>query len=60
VAPSHAEFSSWLVGSLRTGLLAVDDEGRVALISPEAVRVLELGDTAPHLGRPAAEVLARA
>ena len=55
---NHAEFSSWLVGSLRTGLLAVDEEGCVALISPEAVRVLELGDPAPQVGRPAAEVLA--
>jgi signal transduction histidine kinase len=59
VSSNPAEFSHWLVGSLRTGLLAVDGDGRLALISPEAVRVLELGgDPAAQVGRPAAEVLA--
>jgi signal transduction histidine kinase len=58
VASNREQFASWLLGSLRTGLLAVDEAGRVALISPEAVRVLELGDQAPPLGRPASEVLA--
>ena len=52
------EYSDWLLGSLRTGLLAVDVEGRVVRLSPEASRVLELGDVAAHVGRPAAEVLA--
>jgi signal transduction histidine kinase len=53
-----SEFSDWLLGSLRTGLLAVDVEGRLVRLSPEAARVLELGDSEAYLGRPAAEVLA--
>jgi signal transduction histidine kinase len=58
--PSHEahDFSDWLLGSLRTGLLAVDVAGRLVRLSPEAARVLELGEVASHLGRPAAEVLA--
>jgi len=51
-------FSDWLLGSLRTGLLAVDCESRLVRLSPEAARVLELTDTASPLGRPASEVLA--
>jgi len=57
VASNEADLSGWLLGSLRTGLLAVDVEGRLVRLSPEAARVLELGELAPHLGRPAAEVL---
>lgn len=58
VSSNPGEFAHWLVGSLRTGLLAVDDESRIVLLSPDAVRVLELDESAPHVGRPAAEVLA--
>jgi signal transduction histidine kinase len=58
VESNGLEFSDWLLGSLRTGLLAVDGRGHVVRLSPEAARVLELGDAAAHLGRPAAEVLA--
>src|SRR5215470_6855406 len=35
VAARQAEFASWLVGSLRTGLLAVDAESRVVWLSPK-------------------------
>jgi signal transduction histidine kinase len=58
--PSHEadDFSDWLLGSLRTGLLAVDGEARLVRLSPEAARVLELGDATAHLGQPAPEVLA--
>ena len=52
------DYSDWLLGSLRTGLLAVDAAGRLVRLSPEVARVLELGEVAAHLGRPAAEVLA--
>jgi signal transduction histidine kinase len=58
VATNQAEFASWLVGSLRTGLLAADAGGRVVLVSPEAARVLELGEPARALGRGLDEVLA--
>ena len=51
-------FADWLLGSLRTGLLAVDAEGRLVRVSPEAARVLELPDAPAQLGRPAAEALA--
>jgi len=52
------DFSGWLLGSLRTGLLAADASGRLVRLSPEAARVLELGEVAPQLGRPLGEVLA--
>jgi signal transduction histidine kinase len=58
VATNQAEFAGWLIGSLRTGLLAVDAEGRVAFVSPEAARVLELGEPARAQGRPLDDVLA--
>jgi PAS domain S-box-containing protein len=58
VAPNQAEFAGWLVGSLRSGLLAVDAEGRVALVSQEAARVLGLRDPERVRGRPMDEVLA--
>ena len=58
MATNQAEFAGWLIGSLRTGLLAVDAEGRVAFVSPEAARVLELGEPARAHGRPLDEVLA--
>jgi len=58
VATKQAEFAGWLIGSLRTGLLAVDAEGRVAFVSPEAARVLELGEPVRAQGRPLDEVLA--
>jgi signal transduction histidine kinase len=57
VATDQAEFASWLVGSLRTGLLAVDAAGRVVLVSPEAARVLGLGDAARTVGRELDEAL---
>jgi signal transduction histidine kinase len=60
--PTHeaddCAFPDWLLGSLRTGLLAADASGRLVRLSPEAARVLELGEAAAQLGRPAAEVLA--
>jgi signal transduction histidine kinase len=52
------DFSDWLLGSLRTGLLAVDLEGRLVRLSPEAARVLELAAPGDALGRAADEVLA--
>jgi signal transduction histidine kinase len=58
VATDQAEFASWLVGSLRTGLLAVDGAGCVTLVSPEAARVIQLGAPARLLGRGLDEVLA--
>jgi signal transduction histidine kinase len=58
VATDQAEFASWLVGSLRTGLLAVDGAGRVALVSPEAARVIQLGEPGRLVGRGLDEVLA--
>jgi signal transduction histidine kinase len=59
VAHDEAEFASWLLGSLRSGLIAVDAEGRLARLSREAARVLGLGEPAAALGRPAAKVLAK-
>ena len=60
--PTHeaddCAFPGWLLGSLRTGLLAADASGRLVRLSPEAARVLELGEVEAQLGRPAAEVLA--
>jgi signal transduction histidine kinase len=58
VATSQGEFAGWLIGSLRTGLIAVDGGGCVAFVSPEAARVLELGEAALVRGRPLDEVLA--
>jgi two-component system sensor histidine kinase HydH len=58
VATTQAEFASWLVGSLRTGLLAVDAAGRIVLVSPEAARVIGLGEPARALGRGLDEALA--
>jgi signal transduction histidine kinase len=58
VASTQAEFASWLVGSLRTGLLAVDAGGRVVLVSPEAARVIDLGEPGRALGRELDDVLA--
>ncbi len=58
MSSNPVEFAHWLVGSLRTGLLAVDHESRIVLLSPEAVRVLELDEAAENVGRPATEVLA--
>jgi signal transduction histidine kinase len=55
----RGEFASWLVGSLRTGLLAVAADGRIALVSPEAARTFELGEPEALVGQPAAEVLAK-
>ncbi|MGH7288247.1 MAG: two-component system sensor histidine kinase NtrB [Myxococcota bacterium] len=57
MASNPADFASWLLGSLRTGLIAVDAEGRLVQLSPEAARVLELGEVEAQLGRAAAEVL---
>ncbi len=59
MATSQGEFAGWLIGSLRTGLFAVDAEGRVVLVSPEAARTLELREPGRLLGEPAAEVLAK-
>jgi signal transduction histidine kinase len=52
------DFASCLVGSLRTGLLAVDTQGRVLRVSAEAARVLELAEPDRALGRGCEEVLA--
>jgi signal transduction histidine kinase len=58
VTTPQADFASCLIGSLRTGLFAVDAAGRVVLVSAEAARVLELPDRERALGRPVDEVLA--
>jgi signal transduction histidine kinase len=58
VATNQGEFAGWLIGSLRTGLFAVDAEGRVTFVSPEAARVLELAPAARSAGRPFEQVLA--
>ena len=58
MATDPTEFAGWLVGSLRTGLLAADALGCVTLVSPEAARVLGLGEPRRLVGRAVADVLA--
>jgi signal transduction histidine kinase len=51
-------FARWLVGSLRTGLLAIDARGAVVALSPEAARILCLSAAGPGvLGLPCRELL---
>jgi signal transduction histidine kinase len=54
------EFASWMIGSMRSGVLAIDTAGRVVALSPEAQRVLGCpeGPLESLLGRPSEEVLA--
>ncbi|MDJ0870000.1 MAG: ATP-binding protein [Myxococcota bacterium] len=54
-----SEFAGWLVGSIRSGLVAVDRDGAIAALNADAARLL--GATLPPqavLGRPVGEVLA--
>ncbi len=46
-----------LVSSLRSGLLAVDDQLRITAVSEEGVRIFGLDAAAPLLGEPLHEVL---
>ncbi len=55
-----ARFADWMVGSLRSGVVGIDREGAIRVLSPDAARILA-GAPAPAdawLGRPCREVLA--
>jgi PAS domain S-box-containing protein len=59
MAVRDAETARALLGAMRSGLLAVDAQGRVSALSPEGARILGLGAPAAEIGRSAAAVLAR-
>jgi signal transduction histidine kinase len=54
------DFASWMIGSLRSGLVAIDAAGAVVGLSPDARRILGCpeGGLESLLGRPCEEVLA--
>jgi len=54
------DFASWMVGSMRSGLVAIDTDGAVVALSPDARRILGCpeGPLETLLGRPCREVLA--
>jgi signal transduction histidine kinase len=54
------DFASWVLGSMRSGLVAIDLQGRVVALSPEARRILGCpgGQLDVLIGRPCREVLA--
>jgi signal transduction histidine kinase len=54
------DFASWLIGSMRSGLVAIDADGRVIGLSSEARRILGCpeGPLETLIGRPCQEVLA--
>jgi nitrogen-specific signal transduction histidine kinase len=55
--PAEPALPAWILGSMSSGVLAVDAAGRVAVLNAGARRILGLpGGTAP--GRPCREVLA--
>lgn len=51
-------FATWLLGSLRAGLAAVDADGRLRFLNPAAREILRLADAEP-IGRSCREVFAR-
>ncbi len=52
-------YSGWLLQSVRTGLLAVDDAGILCEVSPEALDILRIqGTPESWLGEPASRLLA--
>jgi nitrogen-specific signal transduction histidine kinase len=55
--PGSGDFASWLLASLRSGVVAVDAEGRLRLANPAARRILQLGDEA-RAGRSCEEAFA--
>jgi signal transduction histidine kinase len=54
------DFASWMIGSMRSGLVAIDADGVVVGLSPDAGRILGCpeGPLETLLGRPCQEVLA--
>jgi signal transduction histidine kinase len=54
------DFASWMIGSMRSGLVAIDADGKVVGLSPEARRILSCpeGPLEALLGCPCQEVLA--
>jgi nitrogen-specific signal transduction histidine kinase len=54
------DFACWVVGSMRSGLVAIDANGAVVAMSPDAQRILGCpeGPLETLLGRPCQEVLA--
>lgn len=60
MAAPDSDFARWLLGSMRSGLVAVDEQGAIRLWNAEAERIL--GGPAGHtaLGRPCREVLRHA
>jgi signal transduction histidine kinase len=44
--PGGGDFAGWLLDSLRSGVVAIDAEGRVRVANPAARRILALGDGA--------------
>lgn len=59
--PEHhdipAAFFSDLVGSMRNGIIAITRDGRLAVINPEAYRILGLRRAPDDVGRPFTEML---
>jgi signal transduction histidine kinase len=55
-----SEYAGWLVGSIRSGLVAIDERGDVAALNEPACRLLGCGAGAPGsaIGRSCREVLA--
>jgi signal transduction histidine kinase len=56
-APAPDEFFRNMVWSLRTGVLAITRDGRVAVLNEVAYRILNVRPRAGDLGRPYTEVL---
>lgn len=56
---ASGEFASWILGSLSSGVVAVDQDGTVVLLNEGARRVLGCRDGAPGAGRPCREVFAQ-
>lgn len=46
-----------MLHGVREGVVALDTEGRIALVNDEAKRLLDVGETADPTGRPASDVL---
>jgi len=55
VVESDPRFLGWLVGSMRSGLVAIDRAGALAAVNPGACRML--GVASPDVGRPCREAL---
>jgi signal transduction histidine kinase len=59
VTVADPRFANWFVGSLRSGLVAIDAQGDLVALSPEAARILGCPATRGRalLGRPCRELL---